>query len=71
MQTILSDTLQQYRRALIFEKAERAYSALRSDPAAWQEELKERAELEPASSDGLNESPYDFSAPEQVPVTVD
>ncbi|HEX6677076.1 MAG TPA: hypothetical protein VF486_18860 [Actinomycetes bacterium] len=39
-----------------FAELDAAYARLRADPAAWEEELAERAELEGTLADGLDEA---------------
>lgn len=53
MQDILARALEEYRRALIFDQADRSYAALRADPIAWTEELEERAAWDGTLADGL------------------
>lgn len=56
MQDVLRNALENYRRELLFARADQAYAALRSDPAAWQQELNERAEWEATLMDGIEEN---------------
>jgi hypothetical protein len=42
MQEILDSIIEERRRKKIFDAANAAYAALRSNPAGWEEELKER-----------------------------
>jgi hypothetical protein len=55
MQEILDDLLEERRRKKILEAANAAYAALRSDPVAWEEELKERAAWDNTLMDGIEE----------------
>ncbi len=41
-------------RAFLLEESNKAYAALRADPEAWQEELKQRAEWDSTLQDGLD-----------------
>ena len=53
MQEILSRAVELYRRHRMLAEANAAYAALRDDPAAWQEELAERAAWDVTLMDGL------------------
>jgi hypothetical protein len=53
MQALLDRALDEYRRSRIFARAQEAYAALRADPAAWQQELEERAAWDSTLLDGL------------------
>jgi predicted kinase len=53
MQELLSRALEEYRRARLFERADAAYAALRSNQAAWQEERDERAAWDATLLDGM------------------
>lgn len=55
IQEIIAEAVEEYRRKIIFEKANAAYEALRNDPSAWQEELEEHALWEGTLADGLQE----------------
>ena len=55
MQEIVDRAVEEYRRKLFLEEANRAYAALRSDPRAWREELEERRVWEAALADGVGE----------------
>jgi hypothetical protein len=55
MQSILERALENYRRELLLEEANRAYEAMRNDPEAWREELEERELWERTLADGLTE----------------
>lgn len=57
MQEVLARALEDYRRALMFERASQEYAALRADPQAWAEELRERALWDRTSMDGLEPAP--------------
>lgn len=56
MSVVLEKAVEAYRRQCIFAQANAAYSALRSDPEAWAEELAERREWEGTLADGLTEA---------------
>jgi hypothetical protein len=53
MQVVLDRALEDYRRALVFEKAEQSYRTLRANREAWQQELDERALWDATLHDGL------------------
>jgi len=55
MQEIVDRAVEEYRRKLFLEEANRAYAVLRSDPRAWREELEERRVWEAALADGVGE----------------
>lgn len=57
MQEIVDRAVEEYRRKLFLEEANRAYAALKSDPRAWQEELQERRVWDAALADGGEEGP--------------
>jgi hypothetical protein len=54
-QAVLDAALEAYRRQRFVEEANAAYAALRADPAAWAEELEERALWDTTLMDGLEE----------------
>ncbi len=54
MQAVLDKAIEEYRRKRFFEEADRAYAVLQSDPEAWAEELKFRAEWDATLMDGLD-----------------
>ena len=60
--TSLSATLDRaveaYRRQVFFDTLDAQLAALQADPVAWQEELKERAELEGTLMDDLEDDPW-------------
>lgn len=56
MSVVLEKAVEAYRRQCIFEQANAAYAALRSDPEAWAEELAERRAWEGTLADGLAEA---------------
>ena len=51
MQTIIDRAIEGYRRQSFIEQANKAYSALRDNPEAWETELKERGEWEATLAD--------------------
>ncbi|MCU0546333.1 MAG: hypothetical protein MUE44_29900 [Oscillatoriaceae cyanobacterium Prado104] len=53
IQAILEQAIEQYRRQLFLEAADRAYIALRNDSEAWQEEVEERSVWDITLEDGL------------------
>ena len=54
MQTILEQAVEEYRRAVLLDKLNDEYAALRADPDAWKEVLEERRLLEGTLADGLD-----------------
>ena len=54
MQKILDDALESYRRQQILDEANDAYAALRNDPEAWEELVRERQQWEATLLDGLD-----------------
>jgi predicted transcriptional regulator len=55
MQQVLEHAVERYRRERFFADLHAAYARLRADPAAWDAELAERADLEGTLADGLGE----------------
>ncbi len=55
LQRVLEEAVERYRRERFFDDLSAAYGRLATDPAAWQEELAERAELDGTLTDGLGE----------------
>jgi hypothetical protein len=53
MQAVLERAIDYYRRQQLFDEADAAYAALRSDPEGWQEELEERKLWEATLADDL------------------
>jgi predicted transcriptional regulator len=53
LQTVLEAAVERYRRERFFADLHDAYARLAGDPAAWEEELDERAELDGTLADGL------------------
>jgi hypothetical protein len=53
MSLVLDRAVEAYRRQCIFDQANAAYAALRSDAEAWAEELAERAMWEATLADDL------------------
>lgn len=54
MQTVLTKAIEEYRRKQFFEQLDVSFAALKNDPAAWQEEIEERALSASTLSDGLD-----------------
>lgn len=54
-QLIIEKSLDRLIRENLLRKANEAYAALRNDPQAWEEEIKERQELEATLADGLED----------------
>jgi hypothetical protein len=54
MQAILDRAVEEHRRRLFMDEVNAAYAALRQDPEAWAEVLKERAEWDATLMDGLD-----------------
>ena len=55
MQAVLDTAIERYRRERFLHAANADFAALRSDPKAWKEELKERELWEHTLADGLAE----------------
>jgi len=53
LQRVLEEAVERYRRERFFADLSAAYGRLAADPAAWKEELAERAELDGTLTDGL------------------
>lgn len=53
MQAVIHEALEQLRRKRFHDRANAAFAALRADPAAWKEELEERAVWDAALGDDL------------------
>jgi hypothetical protein len=54
LQQVLDEVLEEKRRELLFNTADAAYTALRNDPLAWQEEMAERKLWDNTLMDGLD-----------------
>jgi hypothetical protein len=52
---LLDKAVEAYRRKQFLTECNRAYEALKSDPKAWAEELKEREEWDCTLLDGLDD----------------
>lgn len=52
---LLDRMIEEYRRQRLLDEANAAYTALRNDEQAWQEELSERRAWEATLADGLDE----------------
>jgi hypothetical protein len=55
LQQVLEDAVERYRRERFFAELDAAYARLQADPAAWDQELAERANLDGTLGDGLGE----------------
>ena len=55
MQSVLERALERYRREKFLHAANADFEALRSDPKAWPEEVRERDLWEQTLADGLAE----------------
>ena len=55
MPALLARVVQEYRRRLLFEKANAAYSAMQENVEDWDLEVKERNLWDATLADGLNE----------------
>ena len=55
LQQVLEEAVERYRRERFFAELHAAYERLATDPAAWQEERAERAELDGTLVDGLGQ----------------
>lgn len=53
LQQVLDEILEEKRREILFNTADAAYTALRNDHVAWQEELAERQLFDNTLMDGL------------------
>src|SRR5688500_11958221 len=54
---VLDKAVELYRRKHFLAKCNHAFRALKSDPAAWADELKEREAWDSTLSDGLEDQP--------------
>ncbi|MEK7408475.1 MAG: toxin-antitoxin system protein [Acidobacteriota bacterium] len=55
MRAVLEKALKLYEERVFWEKANRAYAALKANSKAWQQELKEREEWDATLKDGLED----------------
>ncbi len=55
LQQVLEQAVERYRRERFFADLHAAYARLQADPAAWEAELAERADLEGTLADGLGD----------------
>ncbi len=55
LQQVLEEAVERYRRVQFFAELRDAYARLAAQPAAWNDELAERAELERTLEDGLDD----------------
>ena len=56
MQSTLAKAIELYRRQTFLQKANEVFAAMRKDPKAWQEELKEREDWDLTLSDDTEDS---------------
>ena len=56
MQTSLTKAIELYRREIFLRKVNVAFEALRKNPKAWKEELKEREDWDSALLDDIKDS---------------
>ena len=56
MLEIIEQSVEIYKRKIFLEECNKAYGALKSNPAEWQEELKERQLSDNTINDGLEEN---------------
>lgn len=54
MQAVLDAAIAHYQQETFLEEVNTAFARLKSDPAAWQAELAERAVLEGSLMDGID-----------------
>lgn len=59
MQDIIELAVTEYKKKKFFEDLNHAYTKLKSDPEAWQEELAERYEWDHVLNDGLENNNED------------
>ena len=55
MADILAKAIEDYRRKIFMEQFNAAYTAMRSNPKVWREELAERASWDSTLADGLED----------------
>ena len=55
MQAVLDKAVERYRRETFLRAANADYAALKRNPKAWKEEMRERKKWEQALADGLDE----------------
>lgn len=53
MAEILSEAIHEFRRIQLLKQTNEAYARLKSDPKAWEEEIRERELWETTLTDGL------------------
>jgi hypothetical protein len=59
MQAVLDKAIERYRRERFLHAANADFAALKQNPKAWKEELKERARWEQTLPDGLSKNEPD------------
>ncbi len=63
MQLVLQRAIENYRRQRFFDETNAAYASLKSDPAAWREELEERTLWEQTLGDGQDDDESSKAVP--------
>ena len=56
LQAVLERAIEEYETRQFLEAANRSYAALRKNPKAWEQELRERRAWDATLSDGLEEN---------------
>lgn len=56
MRSSLTKAIELYRRQTFLQEANEAFAAMRKDPKAWQEELKERKDWDSTLQDDIKDS---------------
>jgi hypothetical protein len=54
MQEVVAAAIEEYERKVFWDQVNAEFTALRSDPKAWRQELEERAKWDHTLSDGLD-----------------
>ena len=63
---VMTEAIEQYRRAKFWEQAKLDYENLRADPEAWSEYQEEIAAWDALSGDGLDPEPAYFTPEEEA-----
>lgn len=63
---VMTEAIEQYRRAKFWEQVRLDYERLRADPEAWSEYQKEIAAWDALSDDGLGPEPAYFTPEEEA-----
>jgi hypothetical protein len=58
LQEVIDEAVEDLRRKLFFDGLDADFARLQSDPDAWREELRERAEWDTTLPDGLDDGGY-------------